>query len=233
MPLGIYLLSFYGLKHRLRASLFERFDVPLPEPWRKIRSILPSWPGTGDTFRSADTGEITVHDPRRRDFPWRADRDAALIRTHKYLAAYNARQGACTTFWGHSGRSIRANVRFRPTIYRVGFVFLAACIMWRGSLSVFYEVPSVELERLKHPKSIKPEDVARLFRLLRYWQTFSFSRCYTSPCITTLVLAYMRSMLVLFLRTVWKYVPQEEKDNIMRKVREQEQLRRAGRVRLE
>lgn len=32
LPLGMYLLSFYALKHRLRASLFERFDTPPPQP---------------------------------------------------------------------------------------------------------------------------------------------------------------------------------------------------------
>lgn len=229
----MYLLSFYALKHRLRASLFERFDVQPPEPWKKMISILPSWIGTGGTFRNMDTGEITVYDPRRRAFPWRAYHQPSLIRTREYLAAYNTSTGACTTFWGHSGRSVRAEFRFRPTIHRIGFVFLAMYITWKGFWNtVFYDVPNVYKEILKHPKTIKPEDVARIFRIFRFWQAFKFSSFWFTLLAIVFATACMGSMLVLFFRTVWRYVPQEEKERITREARERE-LIREGRTRPE
>jgi hypothetical protein len=197
-------------------------------------SILPSWVGAGGAFKNLDTGEITVYDPRRRAFPWHAYRQPALIRTREHLAAYNASPGACTTFWGHSGRSVRTEFRFRPTIHRIGFIFLVTYITWKGFWNtVFYSVPNVYEEILKHPKTIKAEDVARIFRILRFWQVLLFSGIWFVAPALVFAAACMGSMLVLFFRTVWKYVPQEEKERITREAREQERIRREGRIRLE
>jgi hypothetical protein len=234
----MYLLSFYALKHRLRASLFERFDIPPPEPWKKMLSILPSWVGGtgGGTFRNLDTGETTVSDPRRRAFPQHAYRQPALIRTREYLATYNVSPGggACTTFWGHSGRRVRPDFRFRPTIYRIGFVFLAAYMTWKGFRNtVFYDVPNVYEDILKHPKTIEAEDVARNLRILRFWQAFVYSSIWFTCLALVFAAVCMGSMFVLFFGTVWKYVPQEKKERIAREAREREHIRREGRVRLE
>jgi hypothetical protein len=87
--------------------------------------MFPSWVGTGGTFRNSETGETTVYDPRRRAFPERAYHQPAIIDTRQYFTAYNASPDSCTTFWGHSGRSMKVNFRLRPTIYRVGFLFLS------------------------------------------------------------------------------------------------------------
>lgn len=38
--LGSYLLCFYALKHRLRRSMFEKFELPLPDPWMQVPSII-------------------------------------------------------------------------------------------------------------------------------------------------------------------------------------------------
>jgi hypothetical protein len=230
----MYLLSFYALKHRLRVSLFERFDIPPPAPWKEMFSILPSWVGTGGTFKNLDTGEITVYDPRRRAFPWRAYRQPALIHTREYLAAYNATPGACTTFWGHSGRRATTGFRSRPTIHRIGFVFLAAYFTWKGFWNtVFYDVPNVHGEKLKHPKTIKVEDIARIVRILRIWQAFTFLGLWFTLLALVFAAACMGSMLVLFFKTVWKYVPQEEKERVIREALEREQIRREGQIRLE
>ncbi|KAH8787089.1 hypothetical protein F5882DRAFT_461772 [Hyaloscypha sp. PMI_1271] len=231
LPLGMYLLSFYALKHRLRASLFERFDIPPPEPWKKMLSILPCWVGTGGIFKNLDTGEITVYDPRRRAFPWRAYRQPALIRTREYLVAYNASPGACTTFWGHSGRSVRTQYRLRPTIHRIGFVFLAICIASIGYWkTVWYRVPNVYEDILRHPKTIKAEDVARIFRILRVWQAVVFSGFWFFLLALFFAAGCMGNMLVPLIRTIWKYVPQEKEESIMREVREREQIRSEGRI---
>jgi hypothetical protein len=98
---------------------------------------------------------------------------------------------------------------------------------------VFYSVPNVYEEILKHPKTIKAEDVARIFRILRFWQAFVFSGLWFTVLAWLFAAACMGSMLVLFFRTVWKYVPQGEKERIMTEAREWEQIRREGRIRLE
>lgn len=222
----MYLLSFYALKHHLRASLFERFDVASPEPWKKLPSILPSWIGTGGTFKNLDTGDITVYDPRRRAFPWRAYHRPAIIRTREYHAAYNANKGACTTYWGHSGRSVVSGFRIRPTIHRVGFISLATYFIWKGFWNtVFYSVPNVYEEILNHPETIKAEDVARIFRILRFWQAFVFSDLWFTLLAFIFAVACMGSMLVLFFRAVWRYVPQEKKERVIREAQEQIRVR--------
>lgn len=189
-------------------------------------SILPSWMGTGGTFKNLDTGEITVYDPRRRAFPWRAYRQPAIIRTREYHAAYNASTDTCTMYWGHSGRSVRTEFRLRPTIHRIGFILLATYIVWKGFWNtVFYNVPNVYEEILKHPKTIKAEDVARIFRILRFWQAFMFSGFWFIILAFIFAAACMGSMSWLFLRAVWRYVPQEEKERIIREAREREHIR--------
>lgn len=234
MPLGMYLLSFYALKHRLRASLFERFHMPPPEPWRKMLSILPAWVGTGGTFRNMETGEITVYDPRRRAFPARAYHQPALICSHEYLTAYNASTAACAMFWGHSGRSVKTELRFRPTIHRVGFLCIAMYITWQGFWNmIFYNVPNVYEEVLKHRNTIQEKDILRILRILQIWQTFVFSGLGFILLSMVFGIACILSMFVLFCKAVWQYVPQEEKQRIMREAREREQIRREGRVRLE
>jgi len=228
----MYLLSFYALKHRLRTSLFERFDTPPPQPWKKMLSILPSWVGTGGTFKNLDTGEITVYDPRHRAFPWRAHHQPALIRTPEYLQAYNASPGACTTFWGHSGRRVKTEFRFRPTIHRISFVFLTLYMACKGYWNtVFYNVPNVYEEILKHPKTITAEDVTRILMIMKLWQALTSSGFWFFIMAFVFAGACMGNMLVLFFRVVWKYVPKEEKERIAREAREQ--MRREGRIRLE
>jgi hypothetical protein len=99
--------------------------------------------------------------------------------------------------------------------------------------TVFYSVPNVYEDILKHPKTIKAEDVARMYRIWRIWQAFAISALWFTVLALPFAVVCMGSMLVLFFRTVWKYVPQEEKERIMRERREHEQIRREGRIRLE
>ncbi|PVH83488.1 hypothetical protein DL98DRAFT_107539 [Cadophora sp. DSE1049] len=224
MPLGMCLLAFYAYKHRIRASIFEHFDVQPPEPWKKMLSILPSWFGTGGTFKNRDTGEITVYDPGRRAFPWRAYHQPDMTRSREYIAAFNANPGLCTTYWGHSGRSVKTDFRFRATIHRLGFLFLALYLTLKGFWSIiWYDVPNVYEERLKHSTTITKEDIARISRILIIWQVSIFSSLWLELFSLVFGLGCMGSMLVLFVRTVWKYVPQEEKDQIARDHREWEQ----------
>jgi hypothetical protein len=98
---------------------------------------------------------------------------------------------------------------------------------------VFYDVPNVYEEILKHPKTITAEDIARIFRILRVWEAFSNLGLWFFVLAVVFAAACIGSMLILFFGTVWKYVPQEEKERIMREVREREQIRREGRIRLE
>jgi hypothetical protein len=86
-------------------------------------------------------------------------------------------------------------------------------------------------EILKHPEAITAEDIARISRILKYWQAFQFSGLWFFVVALVFAVACMGSMLVLFIRTVWKYVPQEERDEILRNAREQIQ-QREGRISL-
>lgn len=232
MPLGLYLLSFYALKHRPRVSLFERVYIPLPMPWKIIPSILQSW--TGPSFQNRDTGEITTSDPRRRAFPRQADQQPLFIRTREYMAAYNASPGDCTTFWGHCGRNIRTNIRFRPIIYRIGFVVLAVYYICKGFLNIlFYNPPNVYEEILKHRHTIKKEDIVRIMKLLRLWSVFSHLGFLFVLAALVFAGACIGCILILWFVALWKYVPQEEKEMLNRMAQEYEETRREGRVRLE
>ncbi|KAH7309345.1 hypothetical protein BKA65DRAFT_519646 [Rhexocercosporidium sp. MPI-PUGE-AT-0058] len=237
LPLGMYLLSFYALKHQIRASLFEHFDIQPPPPWKKMVSILPSWFGTGSTFKNRETGEITVYDPGHRAFPWRAHDKPTVIRTRKYLDAFNANPGTCITYWGHSGRILKTDFRFRAFIHRIGFVSIAIYLVCKGLWSaIFYDVPNIDEEVMKHPKTITIEDVTRIVRIVKLWQSVIFSGLWFFILTLVFGLGSMGSMFVLFVRTIWKYVPQEEKDQIIRDQRErerdheQDRRRQEGRV---
>ncbi|KAF2280704.1 uncharacterized protein EI97DRAFT_453956 [Westerdykella ornata] len=222
MPLGLYLLSFYAAKHCIRASLFERFSIAPPEPWKQMISILPSWFGTGGTFKNQDTGEITVYDPRRRAFPWQAYRNPALIRTRAYIKKYNdCADAACTSYWGHSGRPTKSDFRFRPTIYRVGFLLLAGYFALKGFWNtVFYDVPNEFEERLRHWKSITPADIARIRRILALWQGLVYTGLYFTVMALSYAAASTGSMVTLFFMAVWKHVPEEAKEETYRAARE-------------
>ncbi|KAL2066077.1 hypothetical protein VTL71DRAFT_2148 [Oculimacula yallundae] len=234
LPLGMLLLSFYALKHQIRASLFEHFNIPPPEPWKKMMSILPYWFGTGGTFKNRETGEVTVYDPGRRAFPSPAYNQPALIDTRQYLASFNTNPGACSTYWGHTGRKLKTDFRFRAPIHRFGFLSLALYFTIKGYHNVlFYQVPNVYDEVMKHPKTITTEDVARIIRILRLWQGFAFSGLWFTLMAVVFGLGCMGSVFVLFVRTIWKYVPQEEKDQIIEAQREREREQARDRRRLE
>jgi hypothetical protein len=175
-----------------------------------------------------------MNDPRRRGFPLDAEQRPELIRTRGYFEAYNANPGACTTYWGHSGHAVKGHVRFRPTIYRVGFILLAAYFVGKGYFNIiFYDVPNLYAEIIEHRKTITVDDVRRIIRLVRLWQACLYSGFWFVICSMIFLLTATGSVLVFFFRAVWKYMPQEEKDGILARVREQEQISRMGRIRLE
>lgn len=214
--------------------MFEHRESKPPEPWKKMLSILPSWVGTGGTFKNSDTGEITVYDPRRRSFPWRAYRRPSLLRGPEYMAAYNANPGACSTFWGHSGNSVEMDLKFRPTIHRIGFLLLAMYLTFTGYWSFLqYRVPDIGEELSKHSQTLTADDVARLFRIFWFWEAFVFSGIGFLLFAFVFVSWSVGSMAVLFISTAWKYVPPEEKERILREAHERGDFTREGRIRLE
>ena len=102
-------------------------------------------------------------------------------------------------------------------MYRIGFLLLAMYFTSTGYWSLlWYKVPNIYEELKKYPKIITPDDVARLFGILWFWEVFVVSG------IVFLLLAFIfvpwsiGSMAVLFFSTVWKYVPQEEKNRTFR-----------------
>lgn len=221
MPLGMCLLAFYASKHRIRASLFEHFNTDPPRPWKKMLSILPSWLGTGGTFKNRDTGEITVWDPGRRALPWQAHYNPSIIRSRQYMTTFNANPGLCISYWGHAGRNMKTEFRIRVTLHRLAFLSLATFLVCKGYWHmVMYDLPG--FTDVDNPSNITGEDLARILRILRLWQGFVFSSFFPAVFGFIYGVGCMGSMLVLFARTVWKHVPQEEKDQIMRDHREWE-----------
>ena len=184
-------------------------------------SILPSWFGTGGTFQNQETREITVYDPGRRALPWQAYKNRSLIRTRKYIQEYNADPKPCTSYWGHSSSPIRSNLRFRPTIHRIAFLSLAFYFIVIGTWNtVVYDVPNEFEEKLKHWETITGKDIARIRRILALWQGLIFSSLYWFALGFTLAVVSMASMVVLFLKAAWKYVPKEEREEVHRAARE-------------
>ena len=234
LPLGLYLLAFYGLKHRIRASLYEHLDISPPEPWNKLLSILPGWFGTGGTFKNTETGALTVYDPRRRAFPWRAYRQPSLIHTFEYIAEYNASPCSCNAYWGHLGRTMKTDFRIRSTAYRIGFVLLATYLASTGfSKGLAFDVPNIYEEEIKHPGTVTDEDVACVFKLLKLWQAFMFSGIGFILLSWVYTIGCMGSTAALFVGAVWKHVPEEEKRRVNVLAHQQEQIRGGGNIRLE
>jgi len=125
-------------------------------------------------------------------------------------------------------------MRFRPTIYRVGFILLAAYFVGKGYYNILsYKPPNVYAEIIKHRKTITVDDIKRIIRLMQLWQAFLTSSFWLIIFFFIFVLAVTGSMLVLFFRAVWKYIPQETKDRISTRAWEQEQVSRMERIRLE
>ncbi|KAI3317250.1 hypothetical protein HD806DRAFT_550966 [Xylariaceae sp. AK1471] len=202
--------------------------MPLPEPWEELVSILPSWLGKGTTFKNRDTGEITPSDPRRRAFPRHAYDQPALIHTRKYITAYNASPWACTTFWGHSGRRITTGIRFRPTFYRLNFLFLAFYFAQKGYWKIgLYKVPYADEEKPMYPDTVTVEDVARRLVLLKFWSVFTQLGSWCIFHTNVFAITNMMSMLVLLFITAWKiYVPEEKKDWLKRETLMLDRVRR-------
>jgi hypothetical protein len=198
-------------------------------------SFLPSWVGTGATFKNRETGEMTFYDLRRRAFPQQAYRQPSFIRSREYLDAYNANPAACTTFWGHSGRQTMSEARYRPIIHRIGFICIALFFVFKGFWNtLWYKLPNLSEEILKHIKTITYEDVARMYRLLGLWQGLVFSGLLFVLCALFFGLAGMGSMVVLFFQAFWKYIPEEERETLARN--ERDRVARSGRegvIRLE
>ena len=175
-----------------------------------------------------------MYDPRCRAFPWGAHHQPALIRTREYLTAYNASPNTCDVFWGHLGRNVTVRYRFRPAIYRISFIAFATCAVLVGYFNtLFCKAPNVFEDILKNPGTIRKEDIVQALRLVKIWQGL----IYPGFWLTTVALIYgmlcITSIIALSVRTVWNYVPEEERERIVREIREQERIREEGRIRLQ
>ena len=190
-PLGVYLLAFYAVKHRVRVSQFLSIETAFPGAWEK----LPSVRGFSRGYRNLETGATTPTDPRLRSFPPGAHRDPSLLRRREYLKAFNATPANCDTYWGHSGRSPNIDIRLSPVTLRLGFIALSLLLAVIGWLrTVFYNVLNPYEELLKHGKEITPDDVVVMFRILRVWQFLIYG---TFPLIVMCIVYGLLGMLVL------------------------------------
>ncbi|KAH7087877.1 hypothetical protein FB567DRAFT_525964 [Paraphoma chrysanthemicola] len=208
LPLGMYLTSFYALKHRTRASLFETFDTPVPEPWKRLFSILPSSPA----FRNNFTGEVTLTDPRNRAMPARKSGSSSCIDNNAYIKAYDSKPQPCTSYWGHLGRENTTNLRIRPATFRIGFLCLCIFFVVKGYWHTFftYNVPDLDIIRLI--PNLPREDVERAERIVRIWQVLIYSS-FVVVFASFLYAAFMIvSVLVLWGHVILKYAERENRE---------------------
>ena len=201
--LGSYLLCFYALKHRLRRSMFEKFELPLPDPWIQVSSLIRG----RNQFKRPYAEPPSTLDPRLRAIPPAAIFDPAAIQTKEYMQAYNAHPSSCAQYWGHQGRQWRSTPRTKPTVLRVVFIGLAALLYLNGyrcirSYPFSYSVGfggSDEDRRRLHP--------------IVYWKMFL--QVFMAPQMIFVVMystANAASMLMLWLKCRLRYVEIENQD---------------------
>jgi hypothetical protein len=206
MPLGIYLMSFYALKHRTRASLFESFDVAVPEPWKKLFSILPTSP----VFRHNLTGEVTTIDPRQRAMPPGKARDTSRIDNNAYIKAYNSTPQTCTSYWGHIGREHNTKLRIRPAVNRIGFLSLTICLIFIGFWNTFFTYDVQNIARLI--PFLPPQNLARATRVVRMWQALAFMEFALFVPAFFYAVFCLASVLVLWGHVILQYAERENRE---------------------
>lgn len=202
----MYLLSVYALKHRLRASLFETFETPVPEPWKRLIRVIP-----GVTmFRNLHTGQVTQDDPRQRAMPPGAYKSHTSIDNDAYIKAYNNPSGPCTSYHGHLGREHKTTFRSRPTLVRISYLSLTLYLLFTGVWNtIWYDVLNPYEEMLKHP-GLTADDVAGIYRQLWLWQVSVYL---TVPLLISAGLYAVMcifSMVVIWGSTVLKYAEIEK-----------------------
>lgn len=177
--------------------MFEKFELPLPDPWIQVSSLIRGC----NHFKRSDAEPLTALDPRLRAIPPTAIFDPAAIRTKEYMQAYNAHPSSCNQYWGHRGRQWRSTSRTKPTILRVGFIALAALLYLNGyrcilSYPFAYSVGFGGSDKDRH----------RLDRIA-YWKMFlPPSMGPQMIFIAMYAVASAGSMLMLWLKCHLKYV---------------------------
>lgn len=140
--------------------MFEKFELPLPDPWMQVPSIILR----RKRFKRSYAEPSTMLDPRLRALPPTAKINPAAIRTKEYLQAYNAYPSSCPQYWGHQGRQWRSTFRIKPTLFRVGFIGLATILFLNGYRCILSYPIGVDIGG-------SDEDRRRLDRI-RYWKLF-------------------------------------------------------------
>ncbi|PSN70920.1 hypothetical protein BS50DRAFT_570350 [Corynespora cassiicola Philippines] len=215
MPLAIYLLAFYTLKHQHRASLFERRSLPPPEPWMEVRSGLLPW--LGSMWRKSFADRLTRKDPRMRAFPHHARNKEAALRTRAYIQAYNEvgpGEATCRGYWGHQGREWKSIFRTRPTAVRLGYLVLVILVWVKGYWAVF-AVNAIKLleEYSKDPATTEGDWVR--YRQIMTLDVWIFA--YATPLFIFLLLDVLMlgtSLVVLWGRCISDYVEREKRGEI-------------------
>jgi hypothetical protein len=194
------------LKHRTRASLFETFDVAVPEPWKKLFSFLPTSP----VFRHNLTGEVTTIDPRQRAMPTGKARDTSRIDNNAYIKAYNSTPQTCTSYWGHLGREHNAKLRMRSALIRAGFLSLAICLIFNGFWNTFFTYDAQNIARLI--PFLPRQDLARAARVISMWQALVFLELALFVPAFFYAIFCLASVLVLSLHVTLQYVERESRE---------------------
>ncbi|KAI1815399.1 hypothetical protein GGS20DRAFT_543575 [Poronia punctata] len=221
--LGNCLLCLYILKHRWRASLFEHFYISLPRPWVKKTSIFPSYRGSKNTFINEETGDITTFDPTQRvlssssfPFPPQGHRGPSSTAAREYIAAYNANPGTCTTLYGHSGREMKSQLRYLPTICRIGFLLVACGMVLKGYLHVRrYRPPVLDIEKIAHP-DLTVDDMEILTRIRVMGEILRYSQIFFAHPFVSVVPFLIGANMYLFFAAAWRHASTDTKRDIIK-----------------
>jgi hypothetical protein len=179
--------------------MFEEFELPLPDSWIQVPSIILR----RKRFTRSDAEPTTILDPRLRALPATAKIIPAAIRTKEYLQAYNAHRSSCHQYWGHQGRQWRSTLRTKPTLFRVGFIGLAALIYLNGYLCIFSYPLGIEIGG--------SDEGRRRLERIRYWKLFLMGSIGPQMIFVVMyVSASAGSMLMLWLKCYLRYMEIEQ-----------------------
>lgn len=142
-------------------------------------------------------------DPRLRALPPTTKINPAAIRTKEYMRAYNAQPSSCSQYWGHQGRQWRSTFWIKPTLFRVGFIGLAALLYLNGYRCIFSYPLGVGIGG-------SGEDRRRLDRM-RYWKIL-LAGCMGPQMIFVVMYASASagSMLMLWLKCLLRFTEIEK-----------------------
>lgn len=146
-------------------------------------------------YRNSEFESTTIMDPRLRVFPFEASTGSVNRIRSQYIKAYNEDRAKCTDYWGHKGRSCKANILVGQLLGQMTKAVFGGCLVLAGGWCIFM-YPSLKIvkDNLETP-DVTLEEIQRMFALLKL-------EIYAMACSSPLVLItliYVGSLIVSLL----------------------------------